>query len=90
MEKTALYFKNLSEIVLKSSYISYDDTKGQKIVNTINPHSFCASLEDPEFRRSLLESNILTADGIGIVYGIKLLFNKNLKELQALKYMRHF
>ena len=52
-----------------------------KIINTINPHSYCAAKKDAEFKESLRESNILLPDGIGIVWAVKLLLNKQINKI---------
>lgn len=38
------------------------------IVNTLNPYSYLVSRRDPEFREALHASDILIADGIGLVF----------------------
>lgn len=43
------------------------------VINTINPHSFCAANSDKDFKLALLDSDILIPDGIGIVWGVKML-----------------
>jgi len=48
------------------------------IVNTINPHSYCISLKDSLFKKSLLRSDILLPDGIGIVFAEKILNNNKI------------
>lgn len=42
--------------------------KKNKIINTINPHSYCVSKKDKIFEKALKESDILLPDGIGIVF----------------------
>lgn len=45
-----------------------DFNQNQLVINTINPHSYCVSKNDYVFENALKESNILLADGIGIVF----------------------
>lgn len=54
----------------------------QKIrINTINQYSYCISEKDLEFKKSLLNSEILLPDGIAIVGAIKFLTNKKIKKI---------
>jgi N-acetylglucosaminyldiphosphoundecaprenol N-acetyl-beta-D-mannosaminyltransferase len=55
----------------------------QLIVNTINPHSYCESLKDPQFKKALQNSDILLPDGIGIVLAIKWLLGKNINKISG-------
>ena len=55
--------------------------KQQTIINTINPHSYCVAKRDAKFKTALLESDILLADGIGIVLAAWLLFGEKLKRI---------
>jgi len=52
------------------------DLKSVRIINTINPHSYCIAKKDKEFENALKSSDILLPDGIGIVWAEKVL-NKN-------------
>lgn len=52
------------------------DLKSVRIINTINPHSYCISKKDKDFENALQASDILLPDGVGIVWAEKLL-NKN-------------
>ena len=61
-----IYTKSLDSIDLHSN----------KIINTINPHSYCIASKDLEFKNALKESDILLPDGIGIVWA-ELALNKN-------------
>lgn len=51
------------------------------VVNTLNAHSFITAEKDIEFKKALLESNILVPDGIGITIALKLFKKQNLKRL---------
>ena len=44
------------------------DLNSNKIINTINAHSYCIASNDLEFKNALKESDILLPDGIGIVF----------------------
>ncbi|QLG44571.1 WecB/TagA/CpsF family glycosyltransferase [Costertonia aggregata] len=51
------------------------------IINTINPHSYCISRKDNYFAEALKNSDILLADGIGIVWATKVLKGKKIKKI---------
>ena len=52
------------------------DLKSVRIINTINPHSYCVTKKDKAFEDALKASDILLPDGIGIVWAENFL-NKN-------------
>ncbi|MEC9302831.1 MAG: WecB/TagA/CpsF family glycosyltransferase [Bacteroidota bacterium] len=56
--------------------LSQIDLKNNKIINTINPHSYCVARVENKFDRALKSSDILLPDGVGIVWAEKFL-NKN-------------
>lgn len=58
------------------SMLSELNFEKNKIINTINPHSYCVSKYDKEFEIALKKSNALIPDGIGIVWAEKLI-NRN-------------
>ncbi|MBS1531301.1 MAG: WecB/TagA/CpsF family glycosyltransferase [Bacteroidetes bacterium] len=51
------------------------------LVNTINQYSYVAAQKDNDFRKALIESDILLADGIGIVAALKMLKGKKVKKI---------
>lgn len=51
------------------------------VINTINPHSYCVSLDDNFFRESLEDSDFLIPDGIGICLAFQYLFKKQIKKI---------
>ena len=55
----------------------------KSLINTINPHSYILSKNDKIFQESLLNSDILLPDGIGIVYALKLLENILIKKISG-------
>lgn len=58
-----IYSRRLEEI----------DFSKNRIINTINPHSYCMTKKDPEFKNVLEKSDILLPDGVGIVWASKVL-----------------
>lgn len=51
------------------------------LVNTINQYSYIAAQKDTDFRKALVESDVLLADGIGIVAALKMLKGENVKKI---------
>ena len=64
-----------------SSKIEDLDYKNNRIINTINPHSYCLSKMDIEFEESLKKSDILLPDGVGIIFAMKILSKKSIKKI---------
>ena len=52
--------------------------QGHQVVNTLNAHSFNVAIEDQHFHDSLVSSDVLVADGIGIVWAAKLFGNEEI------------
>jgi N-acetylglucosaminyldiphosphoundecaprenol N-acetyl-beta-D-mannosaminyltransferase len=57
------------------------DFAKNKIINTINPHSYCLSRYDKLFYEALQSSDILLPDGTGIVLASKILNNKKINKI---------
>jgi N-acetylglucosaminyldiphosphoundecaprenol N-acetyl-beta-D-mannosaminyltransferase len=57
------------------------DFANNKIINTINPHSYCLSRYDKLFNEALQFSNILLPDGTGIVLASKIVNNKKISKI---------
>lgn len=66
-----IYNDNINEVLNPS----------KTIINTINPHSFCKTLDDKVFKKALIRSNILLADGYGVILASKLLYNKRINRI---------
>ena len=64
--------KLLGYNVHKTSLESIDLNK-VKVINTINPHSYCTAKNDALFMKALKNSDILLPDGIGIVWAEQVL-----------------
>lgn len=56
-------------------------TKSKLLVNTINQYSYCISEEDAAFKKSLLESDVLLPDGVGIVLASKWINGISVKKI---------
>ena len=70
----------LGHKVFKSS-LDNIDFKKNKIINTINPHSYCVSKQDKAFEKALKTSDILLPDGVGIVWAEKFLNKTIIKKI---------
>jgi N-acetylglucosaminyldiphosphoundecaprenol N-acetyl-beta-D-mannosaminyltransferase len=57
------------------------DFTNNKIINTINPHSYCVANKDLNFKAALKNSDILLPDGIGIVWAEKFLNGNSIKKI---------
>ena len=57
------------------------DFDNNKIINTINPHSYCLSRYDKLFYEALQSSDILLPDGTGIVLASKILNNQTINKI---------
>ncbi len=66
-----IFSKNLDEI----------DFNNVKVINTINPHSYCVAKKDIQFRQSLFSSDILLPDGVGIVLAERFLYGKQISKI---------
>lgn len=53
----------------------------KKIINTINPHSYCVAKKDNKFQEALWASSLLIPDGTGIVWAARVLKEKKIKRI---------
>ena len=60
-----------------------------RIINTINPHSYLISQSDKTFFESLKNSDILLPDGIGIVWAKKTLTKVKIKKIAGYDLFMH-
>ena len=51
------------------------------LVSTINQYSYCIAEKDPLFKESLVNSDILLPDGIGIVWALNFLKGEKIKKI---------
>ena len=75
-----------------SNYVGYDlfsrslddlPKLPKLVVNTINQYSFCLAEKDNEFKNSLLRSDVLLPDGVGIVAAIRLQSGQKIKKISG-------
>jgi N-acetylglucosaminyldiphosphoundecaprenol N-acetyl-beta-D-mannosaminyltransferase len=57
------------------------DLNSKRIINTINPHSYCVAKKDFEFHQSLELSDVLLPDGVGIIWAEKLINGNRIKKI---------
>ncbi|GAA3508718.1 WecB/TagA/CpsF family glycosyltransferase [Aquimarina addita] len=65
------------------------DLRNNRIINTINPHSYCTTKIDENFKYVLQNSDILLPDGIGIVWASKVLNKKKIKKIAGFDIFIH-
>ncbi len=89
VESESLDLRNiLKNHIFSSKLISIDFSRKQ-IINTINPHSYCVSKEDPLFSKALKESDVLLPDGVGIVLASRFLLGKKIKKIAGADIHKH-
>ena len=60
-----------------------------KMVSTFNPHCYCVSKSDSQYRQALQQSEILIPDGIGVVWAIKFLTGIKIKRIAGADLHKH-
>ena len=71
----------LKKFNLFSSSLDKINFETNRIINTINPHSYCEALKDSYFEEALKSSDILLPDGIGSVWAEKFLKGKSINKI---------
>lgn len=66
------------------------DISTQTVVNTINAHSYCLAKYDSEFYKALISSDILLADGVGIVLAAEFLEKKQIPRITGSDIFNHY
>jgi N-acetylglucosaminyldiphosphoundecaprenol N-acetyl-beta-D-mannosaminyltransferase len=56
-------------------------TSNKQIINTLNPHSYITAKSDKLFNSALLDSDILLADGSGIVLAARQINNSSIEKI---------
>lgn len=62
---------------------------GKLSINTINQYSYCVAAEDRDFKKSLINSDILLPDGIAIVLAIKIMLGKKIPKIAGADLHKH-
>lgn len=82
-DKTRLSFAmdQLFSKIWKDPLDIVEITAPKHLICTLNTHSFITALDDQGFYDALLKSDILIPDGVGIVFGLKLLYGKKISKI---------
>ena len=94
-DKNLVGFKIIGETVKLNGYSIFNsdlnvlNTGSKCLITTINQYSYTIAEQDPEFKKALVESDILLPDGIGIVAAAKLLKNKRVKKIAGADVHQH-
>lgn len=79
----------LKEFNIFEGMLNNLDRRGVRIINTINPHSYCQSKKDIKFKEALLNSDVLLPDGTGIVLATKILTGKKINKIAGADIHQH-
>lgn len=71
----------LSDYLIFDKNLDSINFDSNKIINTINPHSYCVAKKDLFFKEALMKSDVLLPDGIGIVWAEKFLNGNQIKKI---------
>lgn len=56
-------------------------TAPKHLISTLNTHSFITALTDRSFYDALINSDIVIPDGVGVIFGLKLLYGEKIKKI---------
>jgi len=73
----------LSDFSLYSESLDQLPQSEKLVINTINQYSYCIACKDGEFKKALLESEVLLPDGIAMVAAEILLNGKRIKKVSG-------
>ncbi len=71
----------LDYLIFSTSLTELPTSNGKTLISTINQYSYCIAEKDWAFKKSLLESDVLLPDGIGIVWAAKYLYQKKIRKI---------
>ncbi|MGY3213784.1 WecB/TagA/CpsF family glycosyltransferase [Mucilaginibacter sp. HD30] len=80
---------SLFDYSIYSSNLEFIDLNSKYIINTINQYSYVVAERDAEFKQSLLNSDILLPDGIGIVVATQIIKGKRIKKIAGADLHKH-
>lgn len=81
MQNNSLVLKNCLGYDVYNAPLSNMPVSNKLLINTINQYSFCIAEKDNEFKKSLLQSDILLPDGIGIVAAAKFINKEKINKI---------
>jgi N-acetylglucosaminyldiphosphoundecaprenol N-acetyl-beta-D-mannosaminyltransferase len=64
-----------------TSQLDVLNTDSKNVINTINQYSYVIAEKDSDFKKALMDSEVLLPDGVGILFAIKLLKGKKIKKI---------
>lgn len=65
------------------------DLNSVRIINTINPHSYCITKKDKAFETALKNTDILLPDGVGIVLAARILNKERIQKIAGFDMFKH-
>lgn len=80
MQKTTTSVPLMEYSIYNGDLFNLDSSK-KTLITTINQYSFCIAEEDPEFKKALLQSDVLLPDGMAIVSAVQLQTGKKIKKI---------
>lgn len=80
MQKTTTSVPLMGYSIFNGDLFDLDSSK-KTLITTINQYSYCIAEEDPEFKKALLQSDVLLPDGMGIVSAVQLQTGKKIKKI---------
>jgi len=80
---------NLSGYPILNCSLAQLKLNSKFLISTINQYSYVIAEKDAEFKRSLLGSDALLADGVGVVAAVKLLRGKSIKKIAGADLHQH-
>lgn len=80
MQKTTTSVPLMEYSIYNGDLFDLDSSK-KTLITTINQYSYCIAEEDPEFKKALLQSDVLLPDGMAIVSAVQLQTGKKIKKI---------
>lgn len=80
MQKTTTSVPLMEYSIYNGDLFNLDSSK-KTLITTINQYSFCIAEEDQEFKKALLQSDVLLPDGMAIVSAVQLQTGKKIKKI---------
>tara|TARA_B100001989_G_scaffold220995_1_gene173659 strand:- start:529 stop:1236 length:708 start_codon:yes stop_codon:yes gene_type:complete len=74
---------NLKSFNLVYSLDNINSSNSKVVVSTLNAHSYNVCLKDKEFKKSLIDSDYVLPDGVGITLAMKFLHNKIIHKISG-------
>lgn len=81
--KTYVNCTHFSDFSLYSKSLDQLPQTEKLVINTINQYSYCIACKDNNFKKALLQSDVLLPDGIAMVAAEKLLNGKRIKKVSG-------